>query len=75
MNLKLVHCSTIQALVSVVTDLEGAVSSVICPEYLDATRSCRLKMEGTSGGPLSRLLERVSGHTLGTHGHRCDVRG
>ena len=37
MNLKLVHCSTVQASVSVVTDLEGAVSSVICPEYLDAT--------------------------------------
>ena len=74
MNLKQVHCPTLQASVSVVTDLEGAVSSVICPEYLDATGGCRLKMAGTSGGPLSRLLERVSDHTFGTHGHRCDVR-
>ncbi len=75
MNLKMVHCPTIQASVSVVTDLEGAVSRIICPEYLDATGGCRLKMERTSGGPLSRLLERVSDHTLGTHFRRCELRG
>jgi hypothetical protein len=54
-----------------VTDLEGAVTRVICPEFEASNRTCRLKTSAGYGGPLSQLLERVAEDSLETHGTRC----
>lgn len=69
-----VHCSVLQGNVTRVTDLEGNVTQVICPEYEEPTGICRLKQGATEGGPLSQLLERVSEDTLATRGAQCDLR-
>jgi len=74
MSLKQAHCPVLQAQVTVVTDLEGAIGRVICPEYVESDGSCRLKSQSIVGGPLSRLLERVSENTLASRGARCEVR-
>ena len=74
MTLKQMHCPVLQAQVTVVTDLEGAIDRVICPEYVESAGTCRRKSQGVVGGPLSRLLERVSEKTLASRGARCEVR-
>jgi hypothetical protein len=53
--------------------LEGAVSSVICPEFEPVTKTCRLKKATGFGGPLSQLLERVSVETLASPAPGCNL--
>ena len=65
MTLKQVHCPILQAQVTVVTDLEGAIERGICSEYLEPAGTGRLKSRGAVGGPLARLLARGDG---------CEVR-
>ena len=55
------------------TNLEDEVVSIICPEYDQAAGICRLKKTALAGGPLSQLLERVSGDTLATRTTQCDL--
>jgi hypothetical protein len=69
-----VRCQVAQAAVTRVTDLEGATTRIICPEYEEPTGICRLKRDALEGGPLSQLLERASEDTLGARGTRCDLR-
>jgi hypothetical protein len=60
--------------VSRVVDLEGEVTKVICPEYVEPTGICRLRSEALKGGPLARLLERVEEDTLAERGARCALQ-
>jgi len=62
------------ATVTRITDLEGEVTRIICPEYREATGSCGLLSEADRGGPLSRLLARVSEDGLTRRGARCHLR-
>jgi hypothetical protein len=71
MAIRSVHCRVLGTYVTQVTDLEGAVTRVICREYDAPTSSCRLKQSARGGGPLSQLLERVSEDTLDTRSTRC----
>ncbi len=72
MAIKTIHCHVAQAAVPVVVDLAGDIVQVICPEFESGTGRCRLKLQGSTGGPLSRLLERVAEESLESHGARCD---
>ena len=74
MSLSSVHCSVLHANVTCVTDLEGDVTRVICPEYEEPTGICRLKAHVAEGGPLSQLLERVSEESLETRSTQCILR-
>jgi hypothetical protein len=67
------HCHVLQGTVTRVTDLEGEVTRIICPEYDDRTGLCRLKQRALDGGPLSQFLERVSEDTLATATASCDL--
>jgi hypothetical protein len=69
-----VRCPVLGAMVTRITDLEGEVSRIICPEYGEATGSCRLLSEADTAGPLSRLLERVAQDGLSRRGSRCHLR-
>lgn len=69
-----VRCPVLQANVTRITDLEGEVTRVICPEYEDPTGICRIKQGARTGGPLSQFLERVSEETLDRRTTRCDLR-
>lgn len=60
MSINSIHCPVSGASINVVTDLEGRVSRVICPDYDAATGACRLKQDALSLGPLSQFLARLS---------------
>ena len=73
MAIRSLRCHVSQASVAVVTDLEGTIERVICPEYDAATRVCRLKQGASRGGPLSELVERLSEETLDSRGNTCEL--
>jgi len=54
-----------------VTDLEGAVTRIICPQFEYATGVCHLKREALDAGPLTRLLARTAENILDTRDTRC----
>jgi hypothetical protein len=64
-------CHVSHAHVASVTDLEGAVTRLICPEYHRPTGTCRLRMGALSGGPLSQLLARLDEGDLDRRSTRC----
>ena len=68
-----VRCQVLGASVTRVTDLEGEVTALICPEFEEPTGICRLKKNARQGGPLSQLLERVSEDALETRTTRCNL--
>jgi hypothetical protein len=56
-----------------VSDMEGSVTRVICPELESSAGLCRLKRDALSGGPLSQLVTRLEEDTLDVRGTRCDL--
>ena len=75
MAIKSTYCHVREGQVTVVTDLEGAVVRLICPEYDESSGSCRIRTGVLSGGPLSQLLERVEEDTLDKPAVRCALLG
>jgi len=73
MPMTTVHCHVLGATVTRVTDFEGRVTHLICPEYDEATGVCRIRQQASSGGPLTELLERVAEDTLDRRGTRCPL--
>ena len=73
MSIETVRCNVLQDTVTRVIDLEGAVTRIICAEYDEPMRECRIKQRSLGGGPLSRLLDRVAEHTLDRSSTRCDL--
>jgi hypothetical protein len=65
------HCPVLNGTVTRVTDLEGQVGRVICPELIQGSGLCRVRKRAGTGGPLSEFLERVSEHNLQMKGQRC----
>jgi hypothetical protein len=74
MPMTTVHCHVLGAHVTCLTDLEGAVTRVICPAFEPATGLCRFRRESLCGGPLSQLMERVAEDTLAVRDSRCTLR-
>jgi hypothetical protein len=66
-------CRVTGATVARLIDLEGHVERIICPYYEDSSRTCRLRAEAVSGGPLGQLLERVAEDTLASPGILCEL--
>jgi hypothetical protein len=69
-----VRCPVLAAHVTQVTDLEGTIVTIICPEYDGATGSCRMKTAALAGGPLAQLLERMTEDGLAARGTGCVLR-
>ena len=74
MSITTVRCHVLGTTVTCVTDLEGNVARVVCPDFDQATGACRVKQRALTGGPLAQLLGRVADNTLAAHGTRCDLR-
>ena len=74
MAITTIRCHVLGAAVTRITDLEGEVSRIICPEYQEATGLCRLLSDADTGGPLARLLERVAEDALTRRGSVCHLR-
>jgi hypothetical protein len=71
MAIKSIRCPVLGAHVTRVTDLEGTVTRIICPEYELSSGGCRLKKSAREPGLLGQLLERVSSDTLDTRSTQC----
>jgi len=69
-----VYCHVSGAHVTRITDFEGRVTHLICPEYDEATGLCRIQREASGGGPLAQLLERTSEEVLDRPDMRCPLR-
>jgi hypothetical protein len=68
-----VRCPVLGAHVIRVTDLEGTVIRIICPEYETPRGTCRLKVNVQQGGPLAQFLERTAENSLGSRTTSCDL--
>ena len=68
------RCPVLGAAVTQVSDLEGSVTTIICPEYEESTGTCRLRKGALQAGPLGQLLERMSEDTLALHNTACVLR-
>jgi hypothetical protein len=73
MGMKSLRCSVRQTAVTVVTDLEGEITKVICPEYERATGLCKIRAAALRGGALSQLLDRLAASSLDRRAARCDL--
>lgn len=71
--IKSAWCPEMQAHVTRVVDLEGAVVRVVCHHYDSATRTCRMRRRALDGGPLGQLLTRVSEDALADSSVRCPL--
>jgi hypothetical protein len=71
MAIRSIRCPVLGRHVTAITDLEGAVTRVICAEYHDSDGACRLKASVRENGPLGQLLERMSEDSLDTRSMRC----
>jgi hypothetical protein len=71
MAITVVNCPVLGAKVTRVTDFEGKTTKIICAEYDEPTRICRVKTTASRGGMLSQLLERLSENSLDTRSTRC----
>ena len=69
-----VFCRVAHGLVTRVTDLEGEISRVICPEYEGPTGVCQLKKRALEDAPLSRFLGRFDADMLDRRTTRCDLQ-
>jgi hypothetical protein len=74
MEMTSIRCPVLGAHVTRVTDLEGNVTRIICPEYVLTTGACGLKTSALEGGPLSQLVTRVSEGTLASRSSLCELR-
>jgi hypothetical protein len=68
------RCPVLHARVTLVTNLEDRVTTIICTEYEGATGSCRFKQAAHEAGPLGQLLERVSEDMPEARSTRCVFR-
>ena len=66
-------CCVLQSNVTRVTDLEGEVVSVICPEFEAPTGTCRLKRSAFQDGLLSELLRRADENPIEHPAARCTL--
>lgn len=73
MAIQSTRCPVSGEQVTQITDFEGGVMRVICPEY-EASGSCRLMKTALQGGPLTQLVERNNEHTLSTRDTNCVLR-
>jgi hypothetical protein len=69
-----IRCPVLGPHVTRVTDLEGNVTRIICPEYVPSTGTCGLKTSALEGGPLSQLVTRLSEGTLASRSSLCELR-
>lgn len=73
MAIQSTRCPVSGEQVTRVTNFEGGVTRVVCPEY-DASGACRLMKTAFQGGPLTQLVERNNEHTLSMRDTNCVLR-
>jgi len=65
-----VHCHVLKGDVTVISDINGTVKNIVCPEYNRRSGWCELKQQGK--GLLERLLDGLDDVTVGTRQKYCE---
>jgi len=65
-----VFCHVLGGSVTVVTDLNGTVTNVVCPAYSRVFQTCEKK--GETSGFLGRVAKRMMDKQLGTRERFCE---
>ena len=73
MGIETIRCAVAGWTITRITDFEGGVVQLICPEFDEANRRCRLKHRAREGGRLSQLLERSRERTLDSRDVECHL--
>jgi len=73
MAIETIRCAVAGWTITRVTDFEGGVVQLICPEYDATNHRCRLKHRAKEGGRLAQLLERTRERTLDTRDVECHL--
>jgi len=73
MAIETIRCAVAGWTVTRVTDFEGGVVQLICPEYDQVTHTCRLKSRAKEGGRLAQLIERTRERTLDSRAVGCHL--
>jgi hypothetical protein len=66
-------CCVLQKNVTRVTNLEGEIVSVVCPEFEVPTGICRLKKSAFQGGLLSEFLRHADENAIENPEPRCTL--
>ena len=72
-TIKSMWCPVTHTHVTCIVDLEGTVVRVVCYDYEEATRTCRVKRRASRDAPLGQLLARSSEEPLADSSVSCPV--
>lgn len=71
MTFRTERCPVGNNVVTLLTDFEGTITMVICPDYEYASGTCGRRRRSPDAGPLTDFIERVSAHTVADKASRC----
>jgi hypothetical protein len=70
MSANSVYCHVLKGTVTVVSDLNGRVTNIVCPKFWRLTHGCAIKRENSS--VLGVLLKRHKDIAFGTRDNMCE---
>ena len=73
MGVETIWCPVSGARVGTITNMQGAVTAVVCEDYNPEARLCRRRAGVKTGGLLGQFLERVAQQTLADPTTRCII--
>ncbi len=73
MSANTVYCHILEKKISVVADLNGNVTNVICPEFNRLTHTCFMKSKDSSF--MNNLLNKLSDQMIGSRYNYCEFMG
>lgn len=65
-----VHCHILGGQVTVITDLAGNVTNIVCPEFSRLTHACGIKV--SQQGPVVMLFAKLADRLTGTRANYCE---
>lgn len=71
MTFRTERCPVGANIVTLVSDFEGTIAMVICPDYEYASGTCAQRRRGRGASPLTTFIERVSACAVPDATNRC----
>jgi hypothetical protein len=65
-----VHCHVLGGQVTVITDLAGHITNVVCPEFHRLTHACGIKE--SQHGAIATIVAKVADRLAGTRANYCE---
>ena len=71
MTFRTERCPVGNTVATLVSDFEGTITMVICPDDQYGSGTCALRRRGRDAGPLTDFIDRVSTRTVADATNRC----